>query len=99
MTENELLSFINERNKLNYMITKFQQSLQLFKASIGVTFRHPKLLWFPILTTLLTAFIAMFFLSVMALPVVLHHTGYHLDQKEHWMALKDYYLPAPAVQD
>ena len=29
----------------------------------------------------------------MALPVVLHHTGYHLNQKQHWVALKDYYLP------
>jgi hypothetical protein len=36
--------------------------------------------------------------SAMALPIVLHHTGYHLNQKQHWVALKDYYLPAPAVQ-
>jgi hypothetical protein len=80
------------------MITKFKQSWQLFKASINVTFRHRKLLWFPILTSILTAFIALFFLSAMSLPVVLHHTGYQLNQKEHWVALKDYYLPAPAVQ-
>jgi hypothetical protein len=80
------------------MITKFQQSWQLFKASITVTLRNRKLLWFPVLTTLLTAFIAFFFLSAMALPLVLHHTGYHLDQKQHWMALKDYYLPTPVKQ-
>jgi len=80
------------------MITKFKQSWQLFKASITVTLRYRKLLWFPVLTTCLTAFIALFFLSAMALPVVLHHTGYHLNQKQHWVALKDYYLPAPAVQ-
>jgi hypothetical protein len=79
------------------MITKFQRSWQLFKASITLTFRYPKLLWFPFLTTIMTAFIALFFLSAMAIPVVLHHTGYHLDQKEHWLALKDHYLPAPAV--
>ena len=78
------------------MITKFKQSWQLFKASINVTLRHRKLLWFPVLTTCLTALIALFFLSAMALPVVLHHTGYHLNQKEHWVALKDYYLPEPA---
>jgi hypothetical protein len=78
------------------MITKFQQSWQLFKASITVTLRYRKLLWFPLLTTFLTAFIALFFLSAMSLPVVLHHTGYRLDQKEHWAALKDYYLPASA---
>ena len=80
------------------MITKFKQSWQLFKASITVTLRYRKLLWFPVLTTILTGFIALFFLSAMALPVVLHHTGYHLNQKQHWVALKDYYLPAPAVQ-
>ncbi len=80
------------------MMTKFKQSWQLFKASITVTLQYRKLLWFPVLTTLLTAFIALFFLSAMALPVVLHHTGYHLNQKQHWAALKDYYLPAPAVQ-
>jgi hypothetical protein len=79
------------------MITKFQQSWELFKASIKVTFRYPKLLWFPVVTTILTAFIALVFLSAMSLPVVLHHTGYHLNQKEHWLALKDYYLPAPPV--
>ena len=61
------------------MITKFQRSWQLFKASITLTFRYPKLLWFPFLTTIMTAFIALFFLSAMAIPVVLHHTGYHLD--------------------
>jgi hypothetical protein len=80
------------------MITKFKQSWQVFKASIIVTFRNRKLLWFPVLTAILTGFIALFFLSAMALPVVLHHTGYHLNQKQHWVALKDYYLPAPAVQ-
>jgi hypothetical protein len=79
------------------MITKFKQSWQLFKASITVTLRYRKLLWFPVLTTILTSFIALFFVSAMALPLVLHHTGYHLNQKQHWVALKDYYLPAPAV--
>jgi ABC-type multidrug transport system fused ATPase/permease subunit len=80
------------------MITRFKRSWELFKASITVTLRYRKLLWFPILTTFATAFIAFFFLSAMALPVVLHHTGYRLNQKQHWVALKDYYLPAPAAQ-
>jgi hypothetical protein len=78
------------------MITKFKQSWQLFKAAIAVTLQHRKLLWFPVLTTILTGFIALFFLSAMAFPVVLHHTGYRLNQEQHWVALKDYYLPAPA---
>ncbi len=77
------------------MTAKLKQSWALFKASITVTLRHRKLLWFPVLTACLTALIALFFLSAMALPVVLHHTGYRLDQKEHWEALKDYYVPAP----
>ncbi len=63
------------------MTTKFQHSWQLFKASVSVTFQYPKLLWFPVLTTIMTAFIALFFLSAMAIPLVIHHTGYHLDQK------------------
>jgi hypothetical protein len=72
-------------------MTKFKQSWDLFKASIVVTFRYPKLLLFPIVTTFLTAFIALFFFSALALPVVLHHTGYHIYQKEHWVALGNYY--------
>ena len=80
------------------MITKFKQSWQLFKTSITVTLRHRKLLWFPVLTTFLTAFIALFFLSAVALPMVLHPTGYHLNQKQHWVALKDYYFPTPATE-
>ncbi len=80
------------------MITKFELSWQVFKASIKVTLRYRKLLWFPVLTAFLTAFSALFFLSAMALPVVLQHTGYHLNQKQHWVALKDKYLHAPAAQ-
>lgn len=78
------------------MTTKFKQSWALFKASIIVTLRHRKLLWFPILTALLTALIGVFFLLPIALPIVLHDTGYHLNQQQHWVALKDYYLPQPA---
>jgi hypothetical protein len=80
------------------MITKFQQSWQLFKASITVTLRNRKLLWFPVLTTFLTALLALFFLAPLALPVVLHPTGYHLTQKEHWVALQHYYFPEQAVK-
>ena len=73
------------------METKFQQSWQLFKASIAVTLRNRRLLWFPILTTFLTALLALFFLAPIVLPIVLHPTGYHLNQKEHWVALEQYY--------
>jgi uncharacterized membrane protein YeaQ/YmgE (transglycosylase-associated protein family) len=80
------------------MTAKFQQSWLLFKASLSVTLRHRKLLWFPVLSTFLTGFIALFFLTPLALPVVLHPTGYHLNQKQHWVALKNYYLPENAIK-
>lgn len=62
------------------MITKFKQSWALFKASIAVTFQHPKLLWFPFLTTILTGIVALFFISAMALPIVLAHRGHNVAQ-------------------
>jgi hypothetical protein len=80
------------------MMTKFQQSWKLFTASLTITFRNPKLLWFPFVTTVLTAFIGLFFISAMALPVVLHSTGFHFNQPEHWLALKNYYVPAGAAK-
>jgi len=75
------------------MIAKLKQSWRLLKASITVVLRNRRLLWFPVLTTVLTGFIALFFLSAMALPIVLHHTGYHLNQIQHWSALVRYYFP------
>jgi len=79
------------------MGTKFNHSWELFKASIAVTRRNRKLLWFPALSTFLTVLIALFFLAPVVLPAVLHPTGYHLNQKEHWMALRDYYLDYNAI--
>jgi hypothetical protein len=79
------------------MITKFQQSWQLFKTSIAVTLRHRKLLWFPLIATFLTALIALIFLAPIIIPAALHPTGFHLNQKEHWAALCDYYLPQAAI--
>ncbi|HTV40384.1 MAG TPA: DUF6159 family protein [Candidatus Sulfotelmatobacter sp.] len=77
------------------MKNKFVNSWNLFKAAIAVTLRHRKLLWFPLLTGLATIVIALFFLSAMAIPLALHDTGYHLDQKQHWVALFHYYFPGP----
>ncbi len=79
-------------------MNRFQHSWQLFKASIRITLIHRKLLWFPVLTTLMTGVIALFFMSAMALPIVFHETGYHLNQRQHWVALKDYYITQPAHQ-
>ena len=68
------------------MIAKFTQSWELFKASITVTFQNPKLLWFPFLTTILTGIIALFFLSAMALPIVIAHTGHNGSQIQRAIA-------------
>jgi hypothetical protein len=77
------------------MSAKFAQSWQLFKASIAITFRHRKLLWFPVLTACLTAVIAFFFLAPLAVPLVFYPTGYRISQKEHWVALeRHYFTPA-----
>jgi len=62
------------------MIAKFQQSWALFKASIAVTFQHPKLLWFPFLTTILTGIIALFFISAMIVPYALAHRNHDTSQ-------------------
>jgi len=73
------------------MTTKLQHSWQIFKASIALTLRHRKLLWFPFLTTLFTLVIALFFISAIALPLVMTHTGYRWNQKEHWKTLMQDY--------
>lgn len=80
------------------MITKLKRSLQIFKASIAITLRNPKLLCFPVLSLFLTVLIALFFLTPLAIPLVLHPTGYKLTQAEHWTALANHYLPSENVK-
>jgi hypothetical protein len=75
------------------MTTRISTSWQLLKASISITWRHPKLLWFPVATTAATMVIGIFFLAALAAPLAFHDTGYQLNQKEHWIALEKYYLP------
>ena len=75
------------------MTPKFSRSWQLFKASLAITLRNRKLMLFPLLSAFLTGLLAVFFLAPLVLPVVLHPTGYRLNQMEHWVALGDYYLP------
>jgi hypothetical protein len=70
------------------MMAKFENSWRLFKASITVTLKYRKLLWFPFLVAILTVIIALFFLSAMALPALAAH---------HWLVLKQYTAPTPAV--
>jgi hypothetical protein len=71
-----------------------KQSWQLLKASAHVMLRNPKLLWFCVLSALLTALMILFFLA----PLVLHPTGYHLNQKQHWVALSNHFLDADAAK-
>jgi hypothetical protein len=62
---------------------KFRRSWLLFKSSVSVMVRHKRLLVFPIVTAVLTAVIALFFLA----PMVLLPTGYSFTQAGHWNAL------------
>jgi hypothetical protein len=70
------------------MITKILQSWYLFKASIAVTFQHPKLLLFPFVTAILTGIVALFFITAMAVPLVLAHT-HHSSQTQQAVVAKD----------
>jgi hypothetical protein len=62
---------------------KFRRSWQLFRTSLQVMARHPKLLFFPVLTFLCTVAIALFFFA----PVVLLPTGHSWSQLAHWQAV------------
>jgi hypothetical protein len=75
------------------MKTRILQSWQLFKTSIDVTFRYPKLLCFPAITTVLTLLIALFFLTAIAIPFALQDTGYRLNQKQHWETVLERNFP------
>jgi len=58
---------------MNTLIEKLQRSWQLFKRSVQVIQEHPKLLVFPIVTALLTAGIALFFLAPVGLVLLAPH--------------------------
>ena len=58
---------------MNAITDKLNRSWQLFKRSVLVIQKHPKLLIFPIVTGLLTAAIALFFLAPVGLMLVAPH--------------------------
>ncbi len=58
---------------MNAITDKISRALQLFKSSVRVIQEQPKLLVFPIVTGLLTSFIALFFLAPVALVLVAPH--------------------------
>lgn len=73
------------------MMTKIENSWRLFKTSIAVTLKHRKLLWFPFLITLATGFIAIFFLSAMAIPMFVLRL---IPAPQHWPTWKGTVVPA-----
>jgi hypothetical protein len=64
-------------------MSKFQRSWLLLKNSISVIRRNPRLLAFPVVTTLCTLVIALFFLA----PVALWPTGHGYTEAAHWEAI------------
>ena len=68
---------------MNALSEKLSRSWQLFKSSVVVIRKHPKLLVFPIVTSLLTVVIALFFLA----PLVLVLLAPHWIQNTPWQVL------------
>jgi hypothetical protein len=66
-------------------MNKFRRSWLLFKSSVSVIGKNPKLLVFPIVIAGFVALIALFFLA----PLVFKPTGFALSQGEHWQAVFD----------
>jgi hypothetical protein len=69
--------------KLEGKMSKFQKSWTLMKCSFRVIFEYKKLLLFPIILSLLTIVMAVFFLA----PVVLWPTGHGLADGAHRQAV------------
>ena len=64
---------------------KFRRSWQVFRNSLSVMGRHPKLLVFPLVTFGCTVAIALFFFA----PAVLLPTGHPWGTGAHWLAVAD----------
>jgi hypothetical protein len=66
---------------MNSLANKLTRSWQLFKASVLIIRKHPKLLVFPLVTGLLTLVIALFFLAPVVLVLLAPHwlqgTSFH----------------------
>jgi hypothetical protein len=61
-------------------MSKFQRSWALFKCSLRVLRENPKLLLFPIVVSILTCVIALFFIA----PLAFWNTGHTFLEAEHW---------------
>jgi hypothetical protein len=63
--------------------SRFTNSWRLFKRSLSVMAAHPKLLFFPVVMSLCTFAILLFFLA----PVALQPTGHKYTESAHWEAV------------
>jgi hypothetical protein len=64
-------------------MNKIRRSKKLLKAAFAVLFREKKLLLFPVITTVLAAVVALFFIA----PIAFYPTGHPLFSAAHWSAL------------
>jgi len=71
-------------------MNKFERSWHLFKSSLMVIIRNKELLIFPIVISLATVVIFLFFFA----PAVLWPTGFSYFSADHWRALSDMYFRA-----
>ena len=67
-------------------MSKLQQSLALFKCSLRVVRENRKLLLFPIIISVLTLIIALFFM----MPLAFWNTGHAFTEAAHWQVLADH---------
>jgi Family of unknown function (DUF6159) len=74
--------------------TKFQRSGLLFKASLTILGRHPRLLVFPVVTLFFTSIILGFFLA----PLALQPTGHRYTEGAHWKAVAESIFGKPMFQ-
>ncbi|HWC61625.1 MAG TPA: DUF6159 family protein [Verrucomicrobiae bacterium] len=71
-------------------MNRFERSWTLFKSSLNVIIRNKELLIFPIVTTIATVVIFLFFFA----PAALYPTGHSYVSAEHWQALAGKYFRA-----
>jgi len=71
-------------------MNKFERSWMLFKSSLNVILRNKELLIFPIVTSVATIVIFLFFFA----PAALWPTGYSYFSPDHWRALYHVYFQA-----
>src|SRR6185312_5248901 len=75
-------------------MNKFERSWMLFKSSLNVILRNKELLIFPIVTSIATVVIFLFFFA----PAALWPTGHSYFSPEHWRALGHIYFQPAQVR-